>query len=98
MTASDGRPPKPPRPSVWKFVPRQVGMFFNKVPAAGRAWVRGRSKMHESEYVVCPCCGETMQRAQTAFHAELLLETFECKPCGVAVTAEAVSGTHMLIE
>ena len=63
-----------------------------------RAWVRGQSKMREYEYVACPCCGETMQLARTAFHAELLLETFECKPCGVAVTAEAVSGTHMLIE
>ena len=54
--------------------------------------------MREYEYVVCPCCGETMQLAQTAFHAELPLETFECKPCGLAVTAEAVSGTHVLIE
>ena len=54
--------------------------------------------MREYEFVACPCCGETMQLAQTAFHAELLLETFECKPCGVAVTAEEVSGTHMLIE
>jgi len=41
---------------------------------------------------------ESGQLARTAFHAELPLETFECKPCGVAVTAEAVSGTHMLIE
>jgi transcription elongation factor Elf1 len=54
--------------------------------------------MREYEYVACLCCGETMQVAQTAFHAELLLETFECKSCGVAVTAEAVSGTHVLIE
>jgi hypothetical protein len=54
--------------------------------------------MREYEYVVCPCCGETMQLAQTAFHAELPLETFECKPCGVAVTAEAVTGTSVLIE
>jgi len=51
-----------------------------------------------TEYVACPCCGESMQLARTAFHAELPLETFECKPCGVAVTAEAVSGTHVLIE
>jgi hypothetical protein len=39
-----------------------------------------------------------MQLARTAFHAELSLETFECKPCGLAVTAEAVSRTHVLIE
>ena len=39
-----------------------------------------------------------MQLARTAFHAELPLETFECKPCGLAVTAEAVSRTHVLIE
>src|SRR5215467_4738679 len=63
-----------------------------------RAWVRGQSKMREYEYVACPCCGETMQLARTAFHAELSLETFECKPCGLAVTAEAVSRTHVLIE
>ncbi len=50
------------------------------------------------EYVACPCCGEAMQFARTAFHAELPLETFECKPCGLAVTAEAVSRTHVLIE
>jgi transcription elongation factor Elf1 len=51
-----------------------------------------------TEYVACPCCGESMQLARTAFHAELPLETFECKPCGLAVTAEAVSATHVLIE
>jgi len=51
-----------------------------------------------SDYVACPCCGERMQLARTAFHAELPLETFECKPCGLAVTAEAVSGTQVLIE
>jgi hypothetical protein len=39
-----------------------------------------------------------MQLARRAFHAELPLETFECKPCGVVVTAEPVSGTHVLIE
>ena len=54
--------------------------------------------MREYEYVTCPCCGETMQLAQTAFHAELPLETFECKPCGLAVTAEAASKTNVLIE
>ena len=51
-----------------------------------------------SDYVACPCCGEKMQLARTAFHAELPLETLECKPCGLAVTAEAVSGTQVLIE
>ena len=65
-------------------------------PLGGRGY--GDSKMREYQYVACPCCGETMQLARTAFHAELPLETFECKPCGVTVTAEAVSGTHVLIE
>ena len=51
-----------------------------------------------TEYVACPCWGESMQLARTAFHAELPLETFECKPCGVAVTSEAVTGTSVLIE
>lgn len=63
-------------------------------------WVRGVIEMREcSEYVGCPCCGETMRLARLASHAELpLMETFECKPCGLAVTADAVSGTHALIE
>ena len=52
-----------------------------------------------SEYVACPCCGEIMRLARTASHANLpLMETFECKPCGLAVAAEAVSGSHALIE
>ena len=59
--------------------------------------MRGQSKMREYD-VACPCCGESMQLARTAVHAELSLETFECKPCGLAVTAEAVSRTHVLIE
>ena len=59
---------------------------------------RGQSKMREYDDVACPCCGETMQLARTAFQAELPLDTFECKPCGLAVTAEAVSRTHVLIE
>jgi C4-type Zn-finger protein len=47
-----------------------------------------------SERVACPCCGETMQFAQTAPHANLReMQTFECKPCGLVVTAEAVSGS-----
>ena len=51
-----------------------------------------------SEYVGCPCCGETMRLARSASHAELpSMETFECKPCGLAVTADAVSGTHALL-
>jgi hypothetical protein len=51
------------------------------------------------EYVGCPCCGETMRLAWSASDAELSsTETFECKPCGLAVTAGAVSGTHALIE
>jgi predicted RNA-binding Zn-ribbon protein involved in translation (DUF1610 family) len=61
---------------------------------------RGIIEMREySEYVACPCCGETMQLARTASHAELpALETFQCKPCGLAVTAEAVIGNHAVIE
>ena len=58
----------------------------------------GIIEMREYEYVACPCCGESMQLARTAFHAELPLETFECKPCALAVTAEALSGTRVLIE
>jgi len=52
-----------------------------------------------SEYVACPCCGETMRLSRTLIHANLpRMETFECKPCGLAVAAEAVRGTHALIE
>jgi len=52
-----------------------------------------------SEYVACPYCGGTMSLARTVSHAELPpLETFECKPCGFAVSAEAVSGNHAVIE
>ena len=52
-----------------------------------------------SEYVACPCCGETMRLARTTSHADLSqMETFECKPCGLAVAAEAVSGNHAVIE
>jgi hypothetical protein len=40
-----------------------------------------------------------MRLAPTVSHAERPpLETFECKPCGLAVTAEAVIGSHALIE
>jgi rubredoxin len=52
-----------------------------------------------NEDVACPCCGGTMRLAPTVSHAELsALEQFECKPCGLVVTAEAVSGSHALIE
>jgi len=55
--------------------------------------------MRETEYVACPCCGETMRLARTVTHANLPpMETFECKPCGLAVAAEAVSGSHAPIE
>ncbi len=51
------------------------------------------------EYVACPCCGGTMQVARTVAHVQLAaMETFECKPCGLVVAAEAVSGSHALIE
>jgi transcription elongation factor Elf1 len=61
----------------------------------------GDNRMREySVYVACPCCGETMQLTRTVAHVELPpIQTFECKSCGLAVTAEAVSGTmHALIE
>jgi hypothetical protein len=60
----------------------------------------GGYRMREnSEYVACPCCGEPMGLARTVSHAELPpLEMFECKPYGLAVSAEAVSGSHALIE
>jgi predicted RNA-binding Zn-ribbon protein involved in translation (DUF1610 family) len=55
--------------------------------------------MREYKHVACPCCGETMRLARTASHADLAsMETFECKPCGLTVTAEAVSGSYALIE
>jgi uncharacterized Zn finger protein len=52
-----------------------------------------------SEYAACPCCGETMQFARTVGHVELPpMQTLECKPCGLVVTAEAVSTSmHALI-
>jgi hypothetical protein len=51
-----------------------------------------------SENVACPC-GETMRLSRTGSHAELpSIETFECKACGLVVTAESVSGSHALIE
>jgi hypothetical protein len=74
-----------------------IGLILHTVTGAG---VSGEYQMREySEYVACPCCGETMQLAQTRTHAQLpALETFECKPCGLAVASEAVSGSYALIE
>ena len=47
-----------------------------------------------SEYVACPCCGETMQFARTVAYVDLPpIQMLECKPCGLAVTAEAVRGS-----
>jgi hypothetical protein len=62
--------------------------------------VRGIIEMREySDFVACPCCGETMRLARTLSHASLPpMETFECKPCGLAVASEAVTGSHALIE
>ena len=52
-----------------------------------------------SEYVACPCCGEAMQFTRTLGHADYPMQTLECKPCGLVVTAEAVSASaHALIE
>src|SRR5271166_2770267 len=40
----------------------------------------------------CPCCGETMHFVRTMAHAELPpMQTLECKPCGLVVTAGASS-------
>jgi transcription elongation factor Elf1 len=52
-----------------------------------------------SEYVACPCCGETMQLTRTVTHVELPpIQTFQCRSCGLAVTAEGVTGSmHALI-
>jgi hypothetical protein len=59
----------------------------------------GNNRMRETEYVACLCCGGAMQLARRMSHAELpLTQTFECKPCGLAVAAEAVTGSHALIE
>jgi hypothetical protein len=56
--------------------------------------------MREYSDVACPCCGGTMQFARTVAHVELPpMQILECKPCGLAVTAEAVSGSmHALID
>ena len=53
-----------------------------------------------SEYVACPSWGEAMQFARTVAHADLPpMQTLECKPCGLVVTAEAVSTSmHAIIE
>jgi uncharacterized Zn finger protein len=62
---------------------------------------RGNNRMREySEYVACPCCGEAMQFMRRVTHADLPpMQTLECKPCGLVVTAEAVSSSmHALIE
>jgi hypothetical protein len=43
-----------------------------------------------NEEVACPCCGEPMRFARTVSVSNANLsemQTFECKPCGVAVTA-----------
>ena len=48
----------------------------------------------QNEYVACPCCGEPMLVTRTASHAnEPEKQTFECKPCGLVVTAEAARGS-----
>ena len=50
----------------------------------------------QNEYVACPCCGEPMRFTRTASMSNANLsemQTFECKPCGLAVTAEAACGS-----
>jgi transposase-like protein len=56
--------------------------------------------MHDSEYVACPCCGETMQFVRTGSRANRSeMQTFECKPCGLVVATEALRGsTQPLLE
>jgi rubredoxin len=49
-----------------------------------------------NDYVTCPCCGEPMRFARTVSVSNANLsemQTFECKPCGLAVTAEAARGS-----
>jgi len=46
--------------------------------------------MRDSEYVACPCCGERMQFARTGSRE---MQMFECKPCALMVTAEALRGS-----
>jgi hypothetical protein len=98
-----------PRTGPLTRSPQGSGAHNNSVLAANRpdfasstaaSVCSGIIEMREySEYVVCPCCGETMRLARTVTHANLpAMETFECKPCGLAVDAEAVSGSHALIE
>jgi hypothetical protein len=42
--------------------------------------------------VTCPCCGELMRFARTVPKVSDLpeMQTFECRPCRLAVTAEQV--------
>jgi rubredoxin len=49
-----------------------------------------------NDYVACPCCGERMgfTRTVSVSNANLSeMQTFECKPCGLVVTAEAARGS-----
>ena len=98
MAARQGPGPsvfKPASPDEWPgpntFAANLARFCVQFPPLGGPGY---GEKIHESEYVVCPCCGDYY----AARARGITLETFECKPCGVAVTAEAVSGTHMLIE
>ena len=56
----------------------------------------------QNECVACPCCGEPMWFTRTASVSNANLsetQIFECKPCGLVVTAEAARGSmHPLIE
>jgi hypothetical protein len=74
----------------------------SSVPTGPAAFVyRGIIELREySEYAACPYCGEAMQFARTVAHADLPpMQTLECKPCGLVVTAEAVSTSmHAIIE
>ena len=48
------------------------------------------------ECVACPCCGKPMGFARTVSVSNASLsemQTFECKPCGLVVTAEAARGS-----
>jgi hypothetical protein len=45
------------------------------------------------ECVACPCCGKPMGFARACVERQPSeMQTFECKPCGLVVTAEAARG------
>ena len=68
--------------------------FIRKVPmprASGRL-VMPIDTINTDRLVACPCCSRSMRFARTVPKVGDLpeMETFECKPCRLAVTAEQV--------